>query len=273
MPHFFDELSAYLKDKGPDFVVRLAAAVGILIASIVVARLVARLVRRGLEASGGTSFSTVISGAIRVALAGIGTVMALDQLGLNVSTLLAGAGVFGLAVGFGSQAIVKDVVSGVFLVIDGALKPGDHVKIGDCRGVIESIGLRMTEIRGDEGQVYYVSNGSIGVVSNESRDWALVSVDVTVDHQAELGAFVERLQELANRAAAELGDQVVDKPEAQGLVAVGAEGATIRVIMKVKADAKTQAAMLLRRHVRELYSARASVPAAEPEASTGEAAA
>ncbi len=248
-----ERLFEYLKVEGPSFAVRVGAAAALLAAALVIGRLAASITRAAMSRAGASAFSTFIPGSIRAAIVGIGVVMSLDQVGVDVSTLLAGAGVVGLAVGFGSQTVVRDVVTGFFLVVDGALKPGDRVKIGDSVGTIETIGLRMTEIRGDSGELFYVANGTIGTISNRSREWARISVDVQIDHAADLRAALKKLQGILDGFATDLEPAVIDKPEAQAVTELDKEHATVRLVAKVKAAAQAEARLSLLRRVREEY--------------------
>ncbi len=262
-----DQLVEHLRTHGPAFVVQLGAASAVVGGGFVVGQILAALSRRALRASGAEAFSTVVPGSVRVLAIGFGFVMGLDQLGLRVGTLLAGAGIVGLAVGFGSQAVVRDVVTGLFLIVDGAIKPGDQVKIGEASGVVEHIGLRMTEVRGDGGEVYYVANGTIGTVVNRSRGWARVSVEVPIPHDMPLRPALAALQRIAAEVREELGDAVLEEPEAHGIVALDPERAIVRVVAKVKAEDREQASAALRLAIREGFlrpGADAAGPAEDP---------
>jgi small conductance mechanosensitive channel len=249
-----DRFLELVRSQGPTFAVRVGTAGLVLLAGYLLSKLAAKLAARALSRSeAAVAFSTVVPGAVRVVGVGIAGVMALDQLGLEIGTLLAGAGIVGLAIGFGSQAVVRDVVTGLFLIVDGAIKPGDYVKIGEAAGVVEHIGLRMTEVRGDAGELFYVANGTIGTVVNRSRGFARLAVDVPVPPGVALEAALASLQRIADAFAVELEDGVLEPPEAQGVYALEGDKAIVRVVAKVKADERERAALALRRRIHEQF--------------------
>jgi small-conductance mechanosensitive channel len=239
--------------RGSAFLLRLSAAALTIAVSIVAARVSSRLVRGALERVEASAFATFIPAFVRSTIVAVGVIGALEQLGVDVGTLLAGAGVLGLAVGFGSQAIVKDVVSGIFFVTDGALRPGDHVKIGECSGIVERIGLRLTEIRGERGELFYLPNGAIGTIANHSRTWSRITVDLPVPHSVNLAETLADLQRIADDFARDHAGVVLEPPEAHGLVALEPDKAIVRIVAKVKANARESSGMELRRRIREEF--------------------
>ncbi|MBL8742888.1 MAG: mechanosensitive ion channel [Myxococcales bacterium] len=248
-----ERLMTYLRTEGPAFLLRAGTALAILIVAVMVARVAAKFVRRAMASTGASAFSTFIPGFLRAAIVGIGLVMALDQLGVDVNTLLAGAGVVGLAIGFGSQTVVRDVVTGFFFVVDGALLPGDKVKIGDSAGTVENIGLRMTEIRGESGEVFYIANGTIGTISNKSRQWARITIELPIPHDRDLKKEMSALSRILSQFATELEPAIVGTPEALGVVELDAERALVRLVADVKAGAYSEARRALLRRIRDDY--------------------
>ncbi|MFW5740466.1 MAG: mechanosensitive ion channel family protein, partial [Myxococcota bacterium] len=166
-----------------------------------------------------------------------------------------GAGVLGLAVGFGAQALVRDVISGFFLILDGALSPGDFVKIADVEGEVEEVGLRITKVRALNGQLFYIPNGQIGVVGNHSRGWsrAIVVVGVAYEQQVERG--LEVLRKVAKEWAADHEDLVLDEPVAQGVVGLNSSDVTLRIMAKVKPAEHWAAERELRARIKAAFDA------------------
>src|SRR5881396_368722 len=109
-----------------------------------------------------------------------------SELGFNIGPVLASAGIVGLAVGFGAQSLVKDVISGFFILFEDQFGVGDVVKIGDFSGVVERMTLRATVLRNLEGQVHVVPNGNIPHVTVMTKEWARAVLDITVPHKQEL---------------------------------------------------------------------------------------
>jgi small conductance mechanosensitive channel len=129
--------------------------------------------------------------AIIVVVAGI---MLLDQLGLNITPVLAGVGIAGLAVGFGAQTLVRDVISGLFILLEQQFDVGDHITVKGVSGIVESVTLRATVVRDLDGTRHVIPNGEIRILSNRSRDWAQVVVDVNIGYQESIDRAVAALQ-------------------------------------------------------------------------------
>jgi moderate conductance mechanosensitive channel len=154
-----------------DIALRLGVAVLFFCAALGVGAMLGRWAERALRTRRGRAHSMAgtMRTLVKFAVGTFGAVVALDQLGVNLGAILAGAGIIGLAIGFGAQALVKDVISGFFLIFDGALEEGDQVEIGGKSGLVEDIGLRVTKLRGQKGELWYIQNGEIRTVGNFSR--------------------------------------------------------------------------------------------------------
>jgi small conductance mechanosensitive channel len=173
---------------------------------------------------------------LRSVMKGILILLVLIQIGweLNYSfyPLLASAGIVGLAIGFGAQSLVKDVISGFFILFEDQFGVGDVVKIGDFSGVVERMTLRATVLRNLEGQVYVVPNGNIQHVTVMTKEWARAVLDVTVRHEDPLGKIFDVLQRVGNRLAEDMPDRVLEKPTVLGVEKLDDSGVTIRSIVK-----------------------------------------
>ena len=121
-------------------------------------------------------------------------VTVIGQLGFNLGPLLAGAGVVGLAVGFGAQQLVRDVISGFFVLVEDQYGVGDTVTAAGVTGTVESMTLRLTRLRGDDGVLHHLRNGDLGTVSNASRGFNVATVTVPVPSDVEVGGAVERVR-------------------------------------------------------------------------------
>lgn len=132
-------------------------------------------------------------------------VTVLGQMGFNLGPLLAGAGVVGLAVGFGAQQLVRDVISGFFVLVEDQYGVGDTVTAGGVSGTVESMTLRLTRLRGDDGVLHHLRNGDLGTVSNASRGYGVATVAIPVPADADAAAVVD-LVRLAMASLVESGD-------------------------------------------------------------------
>jgi small conductance mechanosensitive channel len=162
-----------LRDWALDAPLRIAL---VLIGAAILSRLSRRAIKLGLRRAGKArtgqrldAVAAVLASAAGFTIWLIAVFTVLAELKLSIGPLLAGAGVAGIAVGFGAQALVRDFLAGAFILIEDQFAVGDRVEIGDAIGVVETIGLRTTRLRSDDGTVWYVPNGAIAQVGNHSQ--------------------------------------------------------------------------------------------------------
>jgi small conductance mechanosensitive channel len=154
-------------------------------------------------------------------------------LGGDPTTLMAGAGIVGLAVGLGAQSLVTDVVSGFFILFENQYLVGDYVQIGNATGVVEAVGIRVTEVRDGKGKVHLIPNGQIKGVVNYSKGYINAVVDVKVPSGSDLEATFRRMAE-AGRRLKEKHGEVLAETEVQGIVELGTSEMTVRAVTKVQ---------------------------------------
>ncbi len=186
------------------------------------------------------------------------------ELGLELGPLIAGAGVIGVALGFGAQSLVKDFLSGMFMLIEDQYGVGDVVDVGDAVGTVEGVSLRSTRIRDVNGTVWHVPNGEIRRVGNQSQQWARGVVDVVVAAGTDLTRAEAVLKEVADRvcAATELADDVLEPAEVWGVEDVAPAGITVRVVVKTRPGAQWTVMRALRLAIPDaLAAAGISMPA------------
>ena len=177
----------------------------------------------------------------------------LGILGWDLGPLIAGAGLVGVALGFGAQSMVRDFLAGFFMIIEDQLGVGDVVDLGEASGTVEQVTLRVTRIRDQNGTVWHVPNGVIQRVGNKSQQWARAVLDVAVSPQADLeraaqviGAAADAVWELDEAAPDVLG-----RPEVLGIEYLGPDAATIRVQGKTRPGAQWRVSRLLRVRIAE----------------------
>ncbi|MBX3313159.1 MAG: mechanosensitive ion channel family protein [Actinobacteria bacterium] len=172
----------------------------------------------------------------------------LDALGLDLGPLLAGAGVAGVALGFGAQSLVRDFLSGTFMLIEDQYGVGDVVDVGEATGTVEQVTLRTTRLRDVNGTVWHVPNGQILRVGNKSQQWARAVVDVQVDPKADLEKAADVILSAAEEVWArdDARGDVLDQPEVLGIEYLGPDAATIRVQGKTRPGAQWRVSRLLR---------------------------
>jgi moderate conductance mechanosensitive channel len=182
----------------------------------------------------------------------IATLMILTELGLNVAPLIASAGIVGVALGFGAQSLVKDLLAGLFMLLEDQYGVGDVVDVGEASGTVEAVGLRITTIRDGRGVLWYIRNGEIVRVGNRSQGWAMVVVDMPIGF-ADVETASQVLREAADGLAAdpEYHDLLIEPPQVLGIEQITVDGAVLRSTVKTSSDAQWTVGRELRRRLTE----------------------
>jgi small-conductance mechanosensitive channel len=169
---------------------------------------------------------------------GVACTLVLGELGINLGPIIASAGIVGIALGFGAQNLVKDFLSGMFMLVEDQYGVGDVIDLGEATGTVEAVGLRVTTLRDTKGTVWYVRNGEVLRVGNSSQGYSVAVVDLPIGHDADIPASTE----LAGRTAAALtaeggsmASDVLEPPEVLGVESIGPDGITLRITTKVLA--------------------------------------
>ncbi|OGK86984.1 MAG: hypothetical protein A2X51_01875 [Candidatus Rokubacteria bacterium GWC2_70_24] len=187
----------------------------------------------------------------------------LREVGVDIRALLVSAGVLGLAVGLGAQSLIKDVITGFFILFEGLIAVGDVIEVGSHVGTVESIGLRVTKLRMLNGAQRVIPNGELTQFANYNKGWARAVLDVTVAYDVDVRRALELLERLAREWGRETGLALED-PQAQGIVRFGDGELGLRLMVKVPADKRAEAEMELRRRVKETFDREGiQVPSAE----------
>jgi moderate conductance mechanosensitive channel len=183
--------------------------------------------------------------------------LVLAEVGLNLAPLVAGAGVIGLAVGFGAQDLVKDFLSGVFMLAEDQYGVGDIIDVGEATGVVEGVSLRTTRIRDVEGTLWHVPNGEIRRVGNSSQQWARSLLDIGVAYDTDVDTAMEVIERVANAMAEEDGyrDQFLDAPDVWGVQALSADSIDIRLVIKTQPGKQWAISRELRRRLKAAFDA------------------
>jgi small conductance mechanosensitive channel len=180
------------------------------------------------------SLGTLLKSITTTVVFGIAFVMVLSEVGMNVAPILASAGVLGLAIGFGAQNLVKDFLSGVMMMVEDQYGVGDAVDLGEAIGTVEAVGLRVTRVRDVDGTVWYVRNGEILRVGNQSQNWARTVLDISVSYSEDLTRVREVLTEVAHSLwdDEDYRDIIIEEPEVWGVQNLGPEAVVVRVTLK-----------------------------------------
>ncbi|WP_372470418.1 mechanosensitive ion channel family protein [Saccharothrix luteola] len=182
------------------------------------------------------TIGSVLKSFVTIIVFGVAFIQVLTELGMNPAPILTSAGILGVAIGFGAQNLVKDFLSGMFMMLEDQYGVGDVVDLGPATGTVESVALRITTIRDTNGTVWYVRNGEILRVGNSSQGFAVAVVDLPLGYGANLASASEVLTKAVEEATGEelLAKDVIDKPQVLGVEKVTPEGITMRVTVKVR---------------------------------------
>jgi small-conductance mechanosensitive channel len=184
-------------------------------------------------------------------------VTALDQVGVNIGPIIASAGIVGVALGFGAQNLVKDFLSGIFMILEDQYGVGDAVDLGEATGTVEAVGLRVTRLRDVNGTVWYVRNGEILRVGNQSQNWARTVLDITVSYDSDLDQVQQLLEEEATAMyeAEQWHDVIIEPPEVWGVERFDKDGAVVRVVLKTAPLQQWPVARALRQRIKARFDA------------------
>ncbi|MEY3362313.1 MAG: hypothetical protein RL531_2032 [Actinomycetota bacterium] len=203
------------------------------------------------------TMNTVLRSVAALLVWGTAAVMCLEVLGVNLATLGVSVGIIGAALAFGSQALVRDLVTGAFMVVEDQYGVGDVVDLGEAIGTVENVTLRLTRVRDIDGVVWHVPNGEIRRVGNKSQGWAVVNVDVPLAGDVDLDAADACLQ--AATAALMADDatraDLLAPPEVLGVESMTAERVVVRVSVRTTSDQQWRVARALRGQVKAALEA------------------
>lgn len=179
-------------------------------------------------------------------------VMVLSKLNVDVAPIIASAGIVGIAFGFGAQNLVKDFLSGIFMILEDQYGVGDTVDLGEATGTVEAVGLRVTRLRDVNGTVWYVRNGEILRVGNQSQNWARTVLDVTVSYDADLDRVQEILQTVATTTYEDprFHDVIIEAPEVWGVERFDKDGVVVRVVLKTAPAQQWLVARAMRQRIK-----------------------
>ena len=201
----------------------------------------------------------LIGSFARYVIWAVAIVTILGQVGFDIRALLAGAGIAGLAIGFGAQTLVKDVISGFFLLFDDTLGNGDLIRVGDEVGTVEYVGLRLIKVRKFNGELLMVPAGELRTFGNQSIGFARVIVTVGLSYEQDATEALRALEDVAAEWAATDEAKAVmveDAPQVQGLLALGESEVTARIIVQVRPGEQFAADRQIRSLVKQRFDER-----------------
>jgi len=204
------------------------------------------------------TLSRLVETTMRVVILAAVLLMILKEAGIDIGPLLAGAGVVGLAVGFGAQSLVKDVIGGFFILLENHMNVGDVVEIAGKAGLVEAINLRVTTLRDLGGNVHVIPNGEITTLTNMTKEWSRALLDIGVAYKEDVDVVTGILREVADgmRNDQEYAPRILEPLEVLGLDSFGNSSVNIKVMMKTAPREQWAVAREYRRRIKKVFDER-----------------
>ncbi|MCH8130435.1 MAG: mechanosensitive ion channel family protein [Acidobacteria bacterium] len=199
------------------------------------------------------TLSSLMRSTTTVIVFGIAAIMILETIGFGVVTLIAGAGVAGLAIAFGAQSVVEDVLKGIFMIIEDQFGVGDRIDVGQVEGYVERVTLRTTVLRAPDGRVWHIPNSEIHRVANETQNWSRAVIDIGVSYSADLRQASAVLEQAARSLAEEdeWKDHILVAPVVQGVQSLGDDAVMLRVATRLEHDHRRAFERALRERLKD----------------------
>ena len=209
----------------------------------------------GLRAQQLRTLASVLNSVGIAVIVFLSAMQILPVLGINMGPLLASAGVAGLAIGFGAQTLVHDVINGFFILMENQYDVGDVVRIAGVSGAVESMSLRRTTLRDDTGALHIIPNSEIKIVSNLTRDWAQMALHISVDYRENSDRIVELLKQVGAdlRNDPRFADLLVADPEVPGIERVAGGEVDYLILVKTRPGQQYAVSRELRRRIKECF--------------------
>ena len=201
------------------------------------------------------TLASVLTAGGRVIVVLVTLLMLLPLAGISIAPLLAGVGIIGLAVGFGAQSLVKDVISGLFILLDNQYSKGDVVTLAGISGLVEDVGIRRTVLRDLDGIVHYIPNGEIAVASNFTQEYSRVNLNVGVSYSEDLDHVMQVINRVGEEMAAdpEWAPSIIAAPKALRVDNLGDSGIDIKVVGDTKPIKQWEVMGELRKRIKKAF--------------------
>ena len=201
------------------------------------------------------TLETVFYSTVKIAVWVIAIMMIIPEFGINIGPILAAVGVAGLAFGFGAQYLIRDLIAGLFIILEDQYRKGDSIKVGDVAGTVEEINLRKTVIRDVDGVEHHIPNGEIKIASNRTKLWAKINLEIGVAYDTDLDKVIKVLNKVGQEMAKDKDwkDIIIEAPQALGVNEFADSAIIIKVSAKVKPGEQWGTARELRKRIKEAF--------------------
>lgn len=198
------------------------------------------------------TLSSLLRSVVRYVVYAFAIIAVLKQIGIDTTGLLAGAGLAGLAIGFGAQSLVRDIINGFFILFEDHFAVGDYVSIGDVSGIVESLGLRVTRVRGFGGELHVIPNGQVEKIVNHMGASMRVLFGVTVGYEADIDHVIQVLNQGFENAKRDIPD-IVEGPTVLGVNELGDSGVELRILARAKPMQQWNVERALKKRVKDIF--------------------
>lgn len=201
------------------------------------------------------TLARIVANTVKVLVLIAALLMVLKEVGIEIGPLLAGAGIAGLAIGFGAQTLVKDVISGFLILMENHMNVGDVVRVAGTAGLVERITLRVTVLRDLEGKVHIVPNGEIAVLTNMTKEWSRAVLDIGVAYKEDVDRVTEVLRDVGDGMMKDetFSPMIMEPLEVLGLDSFGDSSVNIKVMFKTQPIKQWNVAREFRRRVKKAF--------------------
>jgi small conductance mechanosensitive channel len=201
------------------------------------------------------TLSVILKQVATILIGGVAFMMTLREFKVDIAPIIAGAGIIGLAVGFGAQSLVKDVITGFFILMENQFDVGDVISGAGVSGAVEQMNLRFTRLRDIHGRVHFIPNGEFRVVSNHTRGWSQALVDIGVAYKEDVDRVEDALARIGEelKADAEFGVLMTEPMEILGVETFGDSSVTIRLLFKTMPGKQWPVAREFRKRVKRRF--------------------
>lgn len=264
MDNIIGVIDAYLKNSNGELNIlgKFIKIVFILIAIKIIIRLSNKIIDRTFKDKGKKNYlmntkraetiGQILKKIVKYVLYFIGALMILEMFNVNTTSILATAGVGGLAIGFGAQSLVKDVITGFFIILEDQFSVGDYIQVLSFEGVVEELGIRVTKLRDFSGELHIIPNGEIKVVTNRTRGAMRALVEVGIAYEEDIDNAIRVIEKVVKEIR-KTNNSIVDGPSILGVTDLGDSGVIIRIVANTKPMEQWAIERIIRKKVKEAF--------------------
>lgn len=199
------------------------------------------------------TLSEILKKVVKYVLVFIGIVVSLDLFNINTTSIIATAGIGGLAIGFGAQSLVKDVITGFFILLEDQYAVGDYVKIGGLEGIVEELGVRVTKLRDFTGELHIIPNSNIQIVTNRTRGAMRALVKISIAYEEDIERAIKVLEKVSEDLS-KSNENIIEGPTVLGVTDFGGSDVVLTVVAKTKPMEQWAVERAMRKAIKEAFN-------------------